>query len=167
MIWAFKNGRREKIWELTVLEWVRGYLYSPSKSGRWLSWAPGNSGLSNTENSVHPEYPGLWKYPSWISGWDQNQFWTWLSRFSEVDSEYPSPWNFRAEFPIGVSTTSELDLDNFLGLTRNIRVGEPEYPSLGRIPETLFLYNLALGFVIWVSPKLKYLAIGLVYHWYC
>ena len=132
MIWAFKNSRREKIWELAVLEWVRGYLYSPSKSGRWLSWAPGNSGLSTTGNSGHPEYPGLWKYPSWISGWDQNQFWTWLSRFSEVDSEYPSPWNFRAEFPIGVSATSESWLSQFswgwLGISglgnRNIRVLE-------------------------------------------
>ena len=56
-------------------------------------------------------------------------------------------------------------------------IGDPEFPILeisgsnnpilGRILETLFLYILALGYVVCNSHKLKYLAIGLVHHWYC
>ena len=68
-------------------------------------------------------------------------------------------------------------LPNFSLATFLVEIGDPEFPILeisgsnipimGRIPETLFLYILALGYVVCNSHKLKYLAIGLVHHWYC
>ena len=68
-------------------------------------------------------------------------------------------------------------LPTFSLATFLVEIGDPEFPILeiygsnipvlGRIPETLFLCILALGYVICNSHKLKYLAIGLVYHWYC